>query len=96
MKSSYPFSIAENTQSIMRRCGLHLFYFIVKGETKMSVTIEVRDGFGDSVSATVDPLTGFILVDLQDEEFYLDPKDPKSVAWLKKVFSDKLDFLRRE
>jgi len=62
----------------------------------MSVTIEVRDGFGDSVSATVDPLTGFILVDLQDEEFYLDPKDPKAVAWLKKVFGDKLDFLRRE
>jgi hypothetical protein len=49
------------------------------------------------VSATVDPLTEFIFVDIQDvEEFYLDPKDPEAVAWLKKVFGDKLDFLRRE
>ena len=76
---------------------IHLFYFIAKGETKMSVTIEVRDGRGEVVTATVDPLTGFIFVDISGITYdFLDPRDPDAVVWLKKVFGDKLDFLRRE
>jgi hypothetical protein len=63
-------------------------------EENMSVTIEVRDYRGASVTATVDLLTRFIFVDVQDvEEFYLNPDDPKAVEWLKKVFGDKVNYI---
>jgi len=76
------------------RCGLHLFYFIVKGETKMSVTIEVRDRRGDAVSAVLCPVTNNVVVTLPDSKpFYVDPKDPEALAWLKVVFGSQLDFI---
>lgn len=62
----------------------------------MSMTIEVRDGYGRSTSAEKCQLTGLIRVKMEgveEAEFLVDPKDPDASAWLKKVFGTQLDFI---
>ena len=62
----------------------------------MSMTIEVRDGYGRSTSAEKCRLTGLVRVKMEgreEAEFLVDPKDPDAFAWLKKVFGTQLDFI---
>lgn len=60
----------------------------------MSVTIEVWDSYGRSISAVVDPVTNYISVTMPNSEpFLVDPEDSEGMAWLKRVFGDQLNFL---
>ncbi len=58
------------------------------------VTIQIYDRHGDTISAVKDPLMNQILVTLPDSEpFWVDPNDPDAMAWLKKVFGEKVNYL---
>lgn len=60
----------------------------------MSVTIEVRDRHGDAISAVVCPITKLVIVTLPDSKpIYVEPDDPDAMAWLKKVFGSKVEYL---
>ena len=63
----------------------------------MSITIEVRDGRGKTMSAEKCQVTGLICVNMEggeeEAEFLVDPKDPDALAWLKKVFGTQLSFI---
>lgn len=58
------------------------------------VTIEAVGRYGDSVSASLCPVTSYIVVTMPDSNpFLVDPEDQDGMAWLKKVFGSQLDIL---
>ena len=58
------------------------------------MTIEVRDSQGRCITAEKCLLGGLIAVTMPDSKpIMVDPQDPDTLAWLKIVFTDKLEYI---